>query len=120
MRTIRISLVIACFASFVFGDAQLPSTRATASGQSLGSADVPEKELNPDTQWLHEAKWGVFAHYLAHTASTGIPGEMNRAVWNKRVNAFQVEKLGEQLSALDVPYFFITISQKGGYFCAPN
>jgi hypothetical protein len=36
------------------------------------------------------------------------------------VDAFQVKQLGEQLSALEVPYFFITIGQKGKYFCAPN
>jgi len=92
----------------------------TAAPLSGSGHELSKKKLNPETQWLHAAKWGVFAHYLAHTASTGVPGEMNRAAWNKRVNAFQVEKLGEQLSALDVPYFFITISQKGGYFCAPN
>jgi hypothetical protein len=99
--------------------AGIPDRTPAAPTAGSGHA-VSEKKLNPDTQWLHEAKWGVFAHYLAHDASSAVPDEMNRAVWNKRVNAFQVEKLGEQLSALDIPYFFITIGQKGGYFCSPN
>ena len=62
----------------------------------------------------------MFAHYLAHTASTQVPEEMNGPLWNKRVSAFQVGELGEQLSQLEVPYFFITIGQGGGYYCSPN
>jgi hypothetical protein len=69
----------------------------------------PDKELNPNTQWLREAKWGLFIHYIG-----GSSGED----WNKRVNAFDVEKLTGQLTELKVPYFFITIGRQ--YFCAPN
>lgn len=90
------------------------------SGQGHGREAVGEKALNPNTTWLREAKWGVFTHYLAHTASTQVTEEMNGDIWNKKVNAFQAKTLGEQLSALEVPYFFITIGQEGGYFCSPN
>lgn len=95
-----------------------PSTLVADSGQGHGSEDISEKELNPNTKWLREAKWGLFAHYLAHAASTQVSEEMTGDIWNKKVNAFQVRELGEQLSELEIPYFFITIGQGGGYFCA--
>ena len=79
-----------------------------------------EKELNPNTKWLREAKWGLFTHYLAHTASTKVPEDMNGKLWNKKVNSFQVKQFGKQLSELKAPYFFITIGQGGGYYCSPN
>ena len=94
--------------------------RAVDSGQGHGREPVSAKELNPNTKWLREAKWGLFAHYLAHTASTEVSDEMNSDIWNKRVDSFQVKQLGSQLSSLDIPYFFITIGQGGGYFCTPN
>ena len=80
----------------------------------------PDKELNPNTKWLREAKWGLFSHYMAHQASAPIPEHMNSELWNKKVNSFQVKKFADQLEELKVPYFFITIGQAGDYFCSPN
>jgi hypothetical protein len=89
-------------------------------GKGFGPEETSEKTLNPNAKWLREAKWGLFTHYLAHTASTKVSDEMNSDVWSKRVDSFQVKQFGEQLSALEIPYLFITIGQGGGYFCAPN
>jgi len=80
----------------------------------------PEKELNPNTQWLREAKWGLFTHYLVHMPSAPVPEDMTAEKWNKKVNSFQVKKFADQLVELKVPYFFITIGQGGGYYCSPN
>jgi hypothetical protein len=49
-----------------------------------------------------------------------IPEEMDGALWNAKVSRFDVKRLAEQLSELDVPYFFITIGQRTGYYCSPN
>jgi hypothetical protein len=97
-----------------------PSVLQAATMVSDASKANPEKRLNPNTQWLRQAKWGFFTHYLAHTASTKVKDEMNGQIWNKKVNSFQVKKLGQQLSDIQAPYFFITIAQGGGYFCSPN
>jgi len=78
----------------------------------------PEKELNPNTRWLREAKWGLFSHFLA-SHSEGLPEGMNEKRWNKKVNSFQIEKCGDQLTELKVPYFFITLG-RGAYYCSPN
>ena len=93
---------------------------AARSRPDDASESSPEKTLNPNTEWLRQAKWGLFTHYLAHTASTKVSDEMNGAIWNKKVSAFQVKKLADQLSELEIPYFFITIGQGGGFFCTPN
>jgi len=79
----------------------------------------PDKELNPNTEWLREAKWGMFTHYTIHPPNDPIPG-MNPEKWNEKVNSFQVEKFADQLTELKVPYFFITIAHTGGYYCSPN
>lgn len=80
----------------------------------------PEKELNPNTDWLREAKWGLFTHYLVHMPSAPVPENMTAEIWNKKVNSFQIKKFADQLVELKVPYFFITIGQGGGYYCSPN
>ena len=79
-----------------------------------------DKELNPNTKWLRDAKWGLFTHYLVHMPSAPVPENMSAEIWNKKVNSFQVKKFADQLSELKVPYFFITIGQGGGYYCSPN
>ena len=71
----------------------------------------PDKELNPNTQWLREARWGLFTHYIG----SGLSGED----WNKRVNAFRVKELADQIESLNAPYFFITLGRTN-CFCAPN
>ena len=80
----------------------------------------PDKELNPNTKWLRDAKWGLFTHYLVHMPSAPVPEDMTAEKWNKKVNSFQIKKFADQLTELKVPYFFITIGQGGGYFCSPN
>ena len=50
----------------------------------------PDKELNPNTKWLRDAKWGLFTHYLVHMPSAPVPGNMTAEIWNKKVNSFQV------------------------------
>jgi hypothetical protein len=34
----------------------------------------PDKELNPNTKWLREAKWGMFTHYTIYPPNHRIPG----------------------------------------------
>lgn len=59
----------------------------------------PDKELNPNTQWLLDAKWGMFTHYTIYPPNHPI-GDMNAEKWNEKVNSFQVEKFADQLEKL--------------------
>ncbi len=63
--------------------------------------------------WLRDAKWGVFMHYLTDKETTS-------AEWNAMIDGFQTEALAEQLSSVGASYFVITIGQASGHFCAPN
>lgn len=98
-----------------------PPARLEAQSKVVPNWQIdPAKELNPNCQWLREAKWGLFAHYLAHPASTRVPTEMSAQRWNQKVASFRIKALADQLTELRAPYFFITIGQGGGYYCSPN
>jgi hypothetical protein len=73
-----------------------------------------------NTDWLHEARWGLFAHYLADTASNLKPIDLTVDDWNRRVDAFDVDGLARQLVAAHVPYFIITLGQNSGFYISPN
>lgn len=67
--------------------------------------------MNRSTEWFREAQWGVFAHYLGG----GTPEE-----WNARIDAFDIPALVEQIQRVNAGYFFLTIGQNTGFYCAPN
>ncbi len=66
------------------------------------------------TQRLHDAKWGVFNHFLGGR-EIKTPQE-----WAAKVNAYDVKKVADQLEACGAKYYFITIMQGRKWLCAPN
>ena len=64
---------------------------------------------NPDTDWLHEARYGGFMHFL--------PGNDHHLA---QVKDFDVAALARQLEAVGVKYFVLTLGQNSGYFNSPN
>ncbi len=66
-----------------------------------------------DTLWLAEKGWGVFCHYL------GTAG-MAAQDWNRQVEAVDVEVLAHQLASAGAAFFFISLGQGSGHYCAPN
>lgn len=81
--------------------------------------------MNPQDRMLSK-KWGIFNHYL-YGSQKGYPykeahkyeKEMAEE-WNERVNAFDVEKLAENLHEIGCGYYFITIMQGTRFMIAPN
>ena len=77
-----------------------------------------------DTEWFKNCGWGVFCHYLANPPAgldpeaEGIP--LSAEEWNAQVDSFDVDGLAGQLADVGARYFFITIGQGSGHFCAPN
>jgi len=67
----------------------------------------------PDTTWFAECGWGAFCHYLTGPETTA-------AEWNRRVESFDVGRLAEQLVEAGARFFFITLGQGSGHYCAPN
>jgi len=73
----------------------------------------------PSTDWFADCGWGVFCHYLADRpggSGTGLTAEE----WNQQIDAFDAKGLAQQLQSVQARYFFITIGQGSGHFCAPN
>lgn len=72
------------------------------------------------TDWLHDAKWGVFLHYLDSRAGDTDASPTSSEVWNARVDAFDVELLAGQLASVGAGYVGITLGQNSGHYCSPN
>jgi len=69
--------------------------------------------MSKNTEWFKNCGWGVFTHYLANK-------DTSAEEWNKQVNNFDVKTLSEQLKFVGAKYYFITIGQNSGHYCAPN
>lgn len=69
--------------------------------------------MRASTEWLKDARWGVFTHYLTDANITVED-------WNSRVDGFDVAGLVQQLISMGAPYYFITIGQNSGHYCSPN
>ena len=70
-------------------------------------------------KWFHEAKFGLFVHYLAF----GHPGPQSQWTsrkWNGWVDAADVERIADQAQELGAGYVIITLGQNAQYACAPN
>lgn len=63
------------------------------------------------------------SHWLFQPVGTGkVEGNSDTLAvqWNERVEAFDVERLAEQLSQAGAKWFILTIGQNSSYYCAPN
>ena len=69
----------------------------------------PASFHNSDTDWLRDARYGVFMHFL--------PGDAKGLAL---VDKFDAEALAEQLEAVGAKYFVFTLGQNSGYFNSPN
>ncbi len=86
------------------GGFAVPESRAAGAKESVKHAD---------TEWFMKARCGAFTHYL-----TG--ADMSAEDWNRRVDSFDTESLAKRLHDAGTRYYFITIGQNSGHYCAPN
>jgi hypothetical protein len=73
-----------------------------------------------DTKWFLDCKWGVFIHFLAAPASSSERLDVSVSAWNRRVDAFDVAGLANQLTAAGAKYLIITLGQNTGHYCSPS
>ena len=88
----------------------------SANAQDFPFGDPPgfdRKAAEIRTARLHDAKWGVFNHYLPWNCKTS-------ADWNARVEGLDVEKVAAQLESCGAKFYFFTVMQGFSYLCAPN
>ncbi len=89
----------------------------------LVTAPVQAAPHNPDTDWFHDAGWGVFVHYLWDVQNVG--GRENTqgkppTTWDALVHEFDTEKFADQIKQTGAPYVFFTMMQRTRYLIAPN
>lgn len=72
------------------------------------------------TQWLQNAQWGLFFHFLESPASTEAESKTSADAWNGRVDAFAVSRLVENVVESGARYVMWTLGQNSGHFCSPN
>ena len=91
---------------------------------ALGAAalltTVPFAWGGEPTDWLHDARWGVMTHYLGAPPSSKGGAELTAEMWNKQVDAFDVNGLADQLASAGAKYLLFTIGQNSGHYCSPN
>ena len=76
--------------------------------------------MNPNTDWLQAAGWGVFLCFLDSPASSTEVSDTSAEDWNRRVDGFDVAALALQLEAIGAKYLCITLGQNSGHYCSPN
>ncbi len=69
--------------------------------------------------FLSEAGWGVFSHYLAENL-VGSGWDITADEWNNAVDSFGVDVFADQLEQVGARYHVITIGQNSGFFLGPN
>ena len=63
--------------------------------------------------WFHQAKYGLFFHYLSG-------GKWTPEEWSAWVDKVDVEKVADQAKQLGAGYVILTLGQNQIYACAPN
>lgn len=76
--------------------------------------------MSHPTDWMHDAKWGVFLHFLSGAASETKPDGVTADDWNRRVAEFDVEGLASQLESIGAGWLGLTVGQNSGFYCSPN
>ena len=85
-------------------------------------ADEPDV-VRANTDWLHEAGWGVFTHYATNPEDPDPGWSRFRYTvdhWNELVDAFDLHGFVGQLVAVGARYLLFTVGQNSGFYCAPN
>jgi len=72
-----------------------------------------EKSTPHRADWFADCGWGVFTHYLTSPKTSADD-------WNRQVDGFDVKALAAQIAATGARYYFITVGQGSGHYCAPN
>ena len=118
------------------------TTRGNSSESPAGRAKPSNGQ--PATQWLYEAGWGVWMHYLDHSllnpyqpwgpefqsqctpeswpelATNQTKLQIAVREWNRIVDGFDVKGLVRQLQELQAGFLVFTLGQVGGFYCSPN
>ena len=79
------------------------------------------KQYQEKVDWFFEAKYGIMFHFVPnmHRFNKGRI-KWDHEKWNTWVEAVDVDKVARQAQEAGAGYVILSISQGGGYACAPN
>lgn len=87
-----------------------------------GQVDPARAANNPNTDWFHAAKYGVFVHYLEDLQND--PEKVHslgrRTSWDACVREFDVPRFAEAMSQAGAGYVIFTMHQRTRFLIAPN
>lgn len=72
--------------------------------------------MHRNSEWLRNAKWGLFFHYLDSPASHQSESATTSQEWNARIDSFNVESFANQVEATGAGYVGFPL----GHHCLPN
>ncbi|MBK8884499.1 MAG: alpha-L-fucosidase [Bacteroidales bacterium] len=75
-----------------------------------------EYKGNPDTDWFHDAGFGIMFHYL----SSNIVPDGTAKEWNDAVDSFDAENFAQKANEAGAGFVMVTLGQNSGYYCSPN
>ncbi|MGZ5545523.1 MAG: alpha-L-fucosidase [Limisphaerales bacterium] len=77
---------------------------------------------NPNTDWFHDAGWGVFVHYLdgLQNNSEQLHSFGRQTAWNECVKEFDAKRFADQIAQTGAGYVIFTMQQRTRFFIAPN
>jgi len=73
-----------------------------------------------NTDWMKDAKYGIFCHYLADSAALQMNVTGSADDWNAQVDSFDVERFAKEANDTGAKYVCITLGQNSGFYCSPN
>jgi hypothetical protein len=93
-----------------------PETGGEKLVSSVISAKTIEVKGNPDSDWFHDAGFGIMFHYL----SSNIVPDGTSKEWNEAVNSFDAENFALKANEAGAGFVMVTLGQNSGYYCSPN
>ena len=86
------------------------------------SAPVSAAANSTRADWMHDADYGVFVHYLANAVvrADDIHSDGVARDWNACVDAFDVERFADGMKRAGAGYVMFTLLQGSRFVVAPN
>jgi hypothetical protein len=96
------------------------SLQSEKTGEKLAASVISSQPVefkgNPNTDWFHDAGFGIMFHYLS---SNIVPGGGTKE-WNEAVESFDTEKFAHSAAEAGAGFVMVTLGQNSGYYCSPN
>jgi hypothetical protein len=91
----------------------------------LAGVGATSKAANTD--WMRDAKYGLFVHYLngfnqftPSGAAWDTSGINSTTGWDYAVGGFNTTWFAQQVSDMGAKYVIFTLGQNSGFYCSPN